>query len=1651
VCKENTDGALILILTLSLCNSAVLDVALEVCDVGDSDTTAAHADDVWDTVLSLTRKSASNRRKSLDPPQQDTPHVWQEYNKHAALSNLLSVAVSHRDLQLRKSYIERIMTLPSGTQRLLMALIEKRKKVINRNRTSSSKKDRHYSSGTKKGSKSINKSSPTTGSSPIVDNSITHTPAATYTRESIPISTPSIPSYMGNVHDSQQSETPNTHNNNKSLSARSPFRLRKTSTNGKFDQIQTRHIASSNNEFQGRMETTDEKKKSDKRGGFLSTPSFLRRTYNEDGGLTADGGESARRNFHHDSFVSPQEHASERRFPSLLPPPSSERVQKVGTSLFSPGLGDTAEFESQVQNLRDEKDDLTRELAKSRQKEEELSRKMEDVETSFKKEILKIEREARDRDDRTKEEYQNHIKQMQTELVHITDECVKTRAERDELLKIKDEMEVMSHAKSLLEETTERLRTYKEKVQQLSDFKEALHREEEAHSRSVEENLRLQNELHSLQPLKRQLEEYKARVVDAEVKYTDCQDELTKLKEQKGITFDVNTQMEQYVLAQEEEIKELRRRVQQNEQASKLDSGVGDGMSELNPELKAEVLSLRNENAQLRAFADKRENDEVTKLEQEAEDKARLAERYKSQFLSTKDQLEMTQASFQESRTREAKLRSDLSESLAKIQEAQEEIEDLSSQLLKCNVDINQSLTRESKLEEELSTWAGEAKTLQEHANDVSRRLKKSHIELEESLNRESSFLQELESFKKSLSVSEQKNIELSVALELKITELEQSQTRESQLEMSVNEWTDRTLESHEHAKDVSAQLMRCNSDLEASKQAEATLSADLIEMNNLKNMAEQRNEVLSEDLKGLNETLENTRLQLEQSKLREIQLRDEITDLACRVEDAEGVSKQRMELVQNTRDRLQATEDKITSLEHEKEELVSSVALWTSRAREAAMNSESLDSELDETRRALNDTEEKQAEAQGRVIHMTTEIESLTRDVEELRSVLATSESLTRQLQEELEQTQDMLATTQNDAKSLKAREELANEQLEHAEQMLFELEDAVESEVQARDEMVSKIEELEADLQKAETDLKSREKELLEELDSEKGRGNTIQVEVGNMKETLNALQSSLSAAQHREKMMKHELSKMKDIQQETERSVSEAKEQLERTVQESARSLESVREKLAEKAQKDLEEVQQNMNQLLEDERRAKRQQEEILDEKVTKLCEKHESEIIRLKQDGKDEVEKFKKEYDLEFHRLKGTYEEKLLVAERSANEEKSKLMTKGKGMLAELKEKMSKEIENLTDDVAFLEEKIMKEEEDKKNLGIQFQTKLVEYKKKLQVATSRINTLSSDNNDFEERVQHLERERSKLREENDRYRRQLGGRSGSDSVLEAQLETLQVEFKSALEENRELKRKLKGQGQSILPSIGEDNSTRGYMRNGSNQSTLTQLRTEYEETIDSLNGEKRELVMKNSAAITDVQKAEKRAWLVEQENAKLKQDLTSLKLSNERLENMLSNVNEGLEHDANVSSMSNVSISDFTAIPLPPSGDESDAERYAQARHRTSTRDITGGSENTFSRSVQNKMETSMNSKSNDDWDDVHNFRVLARNQSVSNSSSQPHNANYLNTATPGGKTTRFQSSSSGPVCSSPDPDIKSFVQSATLHTPYKSTGMSKGD
>ena len=117
----------------------------------------------------------------------------------------------------------------------------------------------------------------------------------------------------------------------------------------------------------------------------------------------------------------------------------------------------------------------------------------------------------------------------------------------------------------------------KDKLEEIGDAKSALEREEKAHSASVEKCILLENELASLKPLKRQLEEYKVRATDAEVALTECRDDLRRLREAVGGLEGVNEQLKRGVDAQMAEVGSLQRRLKEGE-AVENGGGVGVGM-----------------------------------------------------------------------------------------------------------------------------------------------------------------------------------------------------------------------------------------------------------------------------------------------------------------------------------------------------------------------------------------------------------------------------------------------------------------------------------------------------------------------------------------------------------------------------------------------------------------------------------------------------------------------------------------------------------------------------------------------------------------------------------------------------------------------------------------------------------------------------------------------------------------------------------------------------------------------------------------------------------------------------------------------------------------------------------------------------------------
>ena len=222
----------------------------------------------------------------------------------------------------------------------------------------------------------------------------------------------------------------------------------------------------------------------------------------------------------------------------------------------------------------------------------------------------------------------------------------------------------------------------------------------------------------------------------------------------------------------------------------------------------------------------------------------------------------------------------------------------------------------------------------------------------------------------------------------------------------------------------------------------------------------------------------------------------------------------------------------------------------------------------------------------------------------------------------------------------------------------------------------------------------------------------------------------------------------------------------------------------------------------------------------------------------------------------------------------------------------MQSKVREEMQRLDDERRDIEEKYERLEKQSSENDVEWQEQTTMLRQQLAFSTSQVDDYMRESEEYLDRIKSLDREKFKLHEENEQYRRQLGGRYGSEGHIQSQLEKLQTEYNVIVEENRNLKKKQSHTVSSLEPitEYGEDGSGRTYRRGGGvDRRALTQLQKEYEERIDSLNSEKRDLIMKMSSQSTDVHRAEKRAWETEEAIAKIKAENTSLQLKLQRAE------------------------------------------------------------------------------------------------------------------------------------------------------------------
>ena len=259
---------------------------------------------------------------------------------------------------------------------------------------------------------------------------------------------------------------------------------------------------------------------------------------------------------------------------------NSNSTSKNSRTSYEHSTTTTSAAKEEIQDLRAKLEFVGKELEVARQRESDLGSQLEDIESRHRSEKMKIEADSIAREKDVGDKYSEELIALRREVEELR-HCRKDAADaREELDALRDEVDVLHHTKERMASTEEQFRKCREKLEQVGDAKEALTRAEEAHGAAVARGLELENELKVLQPLRRQLEDYKTRAVDAEVKLAESQEELQNLQRLSSELTGMNKELKQGVMIHQSETEGLRKRLMEDADSSGGAKGpaVGEGL-----------------------------------------------------------------------------------------------------------------------------------------------------------------------------------------------------------------------------------------------------------------------------------------------------------------------------------------------------------------------------------------------------------------------------------------------------------------------------------------------------------------------------------------------------------------------------------------------------------------------------------------------------------------------------------------------------------------------------------------------------------------------------------------------------------------------------------------------------------------------------------------------------------------------------------------------------------------------------------------------------------------------------------------------------------------------------------------------------------------
>jgi chromosome segregation ATPase len=330
------------------------------------------------------------------------------------------------------------------------------------------------------------------------------------------------------------------------------------------------------------------------------------------------------------------------------------------------------------------------------------------------------------------------------------------------------------------------------------------------------------------------------------------------------------------------------------------------------------------------------------------------------------------------------------------------------------------------------------------------------------------------------------------------------------------------------------------------------------------------------------------------------------------------------------------------------------------------------------------------------------------------------------------------------------------------------------------------------------------------------------------------------------------------------------------------------------LSEKARADLKDLEDKLTAKLESERNLQKEKVDRLVVERNEIEKRFAQQLTELREQASTNLRSMKEGLQQRIDELEQSKKEALETAEKEKKAELEALTQKGKGMLREklraADAKAKKAIAEANTQKDAYKEQLSSLETFHVDFQEKAKNKIAKKSQQIELLKSQNEMTAAANCELEEKVQKAERTTKELVSENDRLRRQMGSR-GPGGASQTQLEELVSVCNSLRAENRRLKES--SQNNIFAESLPEPNAFAGDAAPSSSlgisKTALIEYRQEFEERIQSLEDDKRDLIMRNSAAMSDVQKAEARSWELEEELTKVKSELTTTKLAMQRNE------------------------------------------------------------------------------------------------------------------------------------------------------------------